>query len=312
MTSPFQFPVFSEKETVNGGLDPHLLSFVKIFCDGHTQIEEIYLNLIGEGFGMEEVHRGVQLLIQQGSIEFHSFFDGSQLPPDYVKRFASQIRTFSELAREKKSRAEKIRFGYEAQLRLFTSSVLLIGDPALQSEITLKLAMSGIVNTPCLSQPPKEGLSERPDVVVCCSGSYHPDETGAVNLWCVENGYPVVYYQKVQFGFEIGPFVTSSEAACYACLTERKKSVMGMHFDLLADNKEPWTIGVVPGLDFLAIDIVRFITSITGASLKNKILQYNVLTGELMYHPVLQLPRCPVCGSHKINPSRKIWKQIYE
>ena len=67
------------------------------------------------------------------------------------------------------------------------------------------------------------------------------------------------------------------------------------------------SFGFPVGIDFLAVEILKLFTQSSLPACRGKIWRLHLTSGVSEVHPVLKLPRCVACGSHRKNPSKKLW-----
>lgn len=146
------------------------------------------------------------------------------------------------------------------------------------------------------------------DYLVVCLETPRPRLLQWVNQACLEHRLTWTWCALDGHEGTVGPTVIPHQLACWKCYDLRVKSNVDHYEEYLAlDNylhqADPAEAGfgyLVPSLDLLAgltaLEIVKDLSGLTPPLTYGAQLSVNLLTSEFDLHPVLKLPRCPVCG----------------
>ena len=63
------------------------------------------------------------------------------------------------------------------------------------------------------------------------------------------------------------------------------------------------------GIPLLALEILKILTRAAFPVTRGRLWRLGHFDGSVGVHPVLKLPRCPVCGAHRRTPPRRIWEE---
>lgn len=144
------------------------------------------------------------------------------------------------------------------------------------------------------------------DLIVVCLDNFVPNIYESVNKLCIEKNIPWISYQQMGFEVTIGPFVIPGQSPCYKCADLRLLSNLSdplerihlnnfLNYDTLKSGKICLTFGI----DFLAMEIIKFLTGISSPSTLGNILIIGTMNGQTRLRPLLKVPRCPHCGKSK-------------
>lgn len=117
---------------------------------------------------------------------------------------------------------------------------------------------------------------------------------------------------------QVGPTIRPGVTACYKCFETRLKSNLGpLGNDEMLENyfrqtREKIDFGLLPPVaDILAglaaIEVARTLSPEAVAQTSGKVMNFNAADFTTEYHPVLKLPRCPVCSPVRNKPRPRIW-----
>ena len=158
------------------------------------------------------------------------------------------------------------------------------------------------------------------DVVVVCADHHDPGLYDLANTACLAANTPWTSLRVAEFEVEIGPTILPHETPCFACLEARRVSNVTDYEDyLLMDQHHrqaavtPRTLALAPGVDLLALEVVKLITKFVQPATLGHLFTCNLLTLESALHPVLKIPRCPACGTPSWHrPPMQLWQQFKE
>ena len=117
---------------------------------------------------------------------------------------------------------------------------------------------------------------------------------------------------------QIGPTIRPGVTACYKCFETRLKSnfsFIGRDEAVekyLGQTRERIDFGMLPPVadivgGFAAIEVMRTLSPETVAQTSGRFMLFNVADFTTEFHPVLKLPRCPVCSPVRNKPKPRVW-----
>ena len=68
-------------------------------------------------------------------------------------------------------------------------------------------------------------------------------------------------------------------------------------------------LGVALGLDWLAVEVIKLFTDIGEPVSRGRVMFIDYLSGLPELHPLLRVPRCPVCGPAR-KPQIRLWEEL--
>ncbi len=152
---------------------------------------------------------------------------------------------------------------------------------------------------------------QQTDYLAVCLESPNPLLLERINQACLDIGLPWTWCALDGHTATIGPTVIPRELACWKCYDLRVKSNIDHYEEYLAYDKylrqtteNQVCFGyLTPALDllagFTATEIIKDISGLTPPTTYGVQISFDMLTTEFDLHPVLKLPRCPVCGRSK-------------
>jgi bacteriocin biosynthesis cyclodehydratase domain-containing protein len=214
-------------------------------------------------------------------------------------------------------------------------SITILGVNAISQRIASALLVSGVENVTVVDflrlrsfrffDPGGNVASswrlEAPLEYEFWADSFDPESAGTVvatsdfgglhwmrewNELCVENGvrfFPVVLQNLVGY---IGPIVLPGETACFECLRARQNShlvnaelaraiereaALGQHVNAM----HPSMASIIG--DIAAIELVKLHSGAIAPPHYSHLIEVRLLEPDISRHPVLRVPRCPVCST---------------
>jgi len=164
-------------------------------------------------------------------------------------------------------------------------------------------------------------LSENPrlpgavDLIVLCDDGFDPERHRAVNRLCLQRGIRWTSCRNLGYRVEVGPLVVPHETACFNCFEMRKASNAESYGAFLAVRERLTERGaglgalnITLGYEVLALEVVKSLSGFSPPSTYASVWSFDPVTLRSQLHPVLKVPRCPVCrGSARNAPSMAIW-----
>jgi hypothetical protein len=281
---------------------------ISLLFDGKHSMEDIYCQLLSEHYSLHQINELFDYLIQQELISDKISISSKILSEQEVDYFTTQITTLSNFnLKTAQSAHQNYTEGLLYQEKICLANVIVCGDSQIAEDLVIKFRKMGVRNLYSLNK----------EEVLRYTGSgnlvYAPNnyaESELVELIDYASSHHLNFLPVINttFGIEIGPFYILKESSCYQCLIDRKKSILGENYNHNISNKLQFNFSI--GADLVALEILKQITGITSVSTRNNLLQFNHITGNIKYQPVLKVPNCKICGSKHAKPERKLWEGI--
>lgn len=146
------------------------------------------------------------------------------------------------------------------------------------------------------------------DYLVVCSESLNPLFFESVNKACNQIDLTWTSCVMEDHTATVGPTVIPKQTACWKCYDLRVKANIDHYEEYLAfdeylrkSESNPVRFGyLLPSLDLIAgltaLEVIKDLSGLTPPLTYGAQISVNLLTTEFDLHPVLKLPRCPVCG----------------
>jgi bacteriocin biosynthesis cyclodehydratase domain-containing protein len=117
---------------------------------------------------------------------------------------------------------------------------------------------------------------------------------------------------------QIGPTIRPGMTACYKCFEHAFKSNLPnlKSYEVLENyfhaGAQVIDFGRLPSMydiaaNFAAIEVIRTLVPGMIAQTSGRLLVFRIADFSSSYHPVLKLPRCPVCGAARNRPRERVW-----
>ena len=146
-------------------------------------------------------------------------------------------------------------------------------------------------------------------IAVCASDGIDDAVADQLNRASVETGIPALYYSCRGLDLQLGPLVIPRETACYECYSLRRQAALApWERNLLASAEDAGRLECVLGVDWVVLDVIKFVTDIAEPIAKGRVLRIDYGTGLPEVHRVLHVPRCTVCGLRD-RPARRLWAE---
>ena len=291
-----------------------ILSLVPLLDGVHTQ-EDIVGTLLVAGFELEQILVAETWLNDSGWIEESRISPLGVFSEDERIQLKSQIQALAALGNALyKGVSSYPAAGVAAQSALKNARIAIdkqsdrpgiLGDQIRQM---LLLAGVGTVIHTTLTTPHDAPFHDSVfDLVIYAPDAFDSAYCDDLNRHCVERSIRLLPCRQRLFEIEVGPLVMEG-SACFTCYTLRRNAVAPPEeADGDDDGFDP-RLNFPVGADWITLEAIKIITGITEPTTRNFLWRANLLNGVADLHPVLKLPRCPVCGSHRVHPQRKLWQ----
>ena len=305
-----KFPklVVTELGIVKDNIDKDFLKedLSHIFNGKHS-VEDIYADFLSKDYTFEKVNRLFNVLIEHKILEDRLNLESTILSDDEIDSYSTQSATFSYFSQKiEESKYDNLLSGLHCQEKINQSSLILLGDSILIGDIFNKGKNTGLKTIHIYDN--LDAINYNADLLIFAPKNYDENEMLDALKYCKKNLLSFLPIINTSYGVEIGPFYVPNDASCYLCLINRKKSVLGENYDSHISNTLNFNFSV--GSDVVLIELIKYFTGIAPLTLRNKVLQYNFMSGIFVYHPVLKMPNCEICSSKHVKPLRKLWEGI--
>jgi bacteriocin biosynthesis cyclodehydratase domain-containing protein len=152
---------------------------------------------------------------------------------------------------------------------------------------------------------------------VLCPDIYDPNDYEEFNRAAMAAKITWTSARLAGFEFHVGPTVIPGQTSCYECLRLRVNSnVLDYDEHVLLENSRKHSklpeeaLAITPGAGLLALEVVKALTWFTPPATCSHLYSLNLLTLQSELHPILKIPRCPVCGRSAMpRPTIHAWQQ---
>ncbi len=305
--------------------------------DGHRSTEEVIGLLLVEGFAPDDVLGTLQALDDAELLEEAVPPDLAPLRPEEVRRLAEQAEVLAAFeAPEHLTEGSWPPSGLAAQVALRKSTVGIAGDGPFACALAEALALAGVgaltleAGLDARQRPVRELVRQLsafcsvvnvssdtwPDaisdrlfgILVYCPEHFTGDVALFLNAACVDRGIPFLPTRRGLYEVVDGPLVVPRETACYQCF-EARATAMGAGWSNEPLRRAEPRLAFPVGADLLALEVVKFLSGVAESVLRGHIRRLDLLSGLHELHPVLKVPRCPVCWPHGHRPALRIWDE---
>lgn len=316
-------------ENSNITVSSFLLEEIFLLLDGSNTIETVIGTLIIGGHNLENVTEIIKWLSDKEFLSESNLSDYGKLSQEERKYFGKQINLLGSYKPSDNGLLSISKAGMASQVLLKEASVFLIGIGMANDFLISNFIEIGVGNIFVLSSSSdhkskhsiihhfdegdlKELLSKiQPNLLIYCSDNFELDKSIEYNRICLDKNISFLPYKRTYLNVEIGPLVLPNRTACYYCTDCRKKSA-----SLYADKFEKDTLeksfdhslNFPIGIEYLTLEALKVISKVYEPSLKNKLLVFDIMSGNSTFYPVFKLPRCKECGIHKLSPRKKLWE----
>lgn len=281
-------------------------AIVQIF-NGKNSIESIYGRFLAEGIHLDKVNHLLQTLIAHELVVDKINLESSVLSDSELEDFSRQIATLSCFSRQyDENKFNNLVVGLKSQEKLHQASIAFFGNAPLIQEVAGKCNKAGIHAIHTIEH--LDGTNMDADLFIYLPDKYDEDELIDTLKYCDSVQTPFFPGIQTNYGIELGPFYVPGDSACSLCLVNRKKSALGEGYRQGTDEQLHFNFPI--GADQIVLEVIKFFTGIAPLTLRNKVLQFNIISGISAYHPVLKVPGCAVCGLGPLQPKRKLWEGI--
>jgi len=324
---------------------PSLIEAIIPLLDGSRSLEEIFGQLLIDGFEVGAIFFALDWLESEGLIEESPDSNLRVLSDAEKERYAEQIKAFGALAQAEDTVLSPLpTAGVAAQVALKQSLVVVAGLGGAGSALIRLLSCAGVgriigmnVRThgededneraSIRSLPgtnpfveviwiervedlPKTLSENEPNLFIYCPDQFDHELCEGLNQICLSGSIPLLPYRSSTFEVAIGPLVIPHETACYICYHLRRKgALLGWESQNDNNSSDQHRLSFPLGVDWLALEALKLLTNVSEPVTRGRLLQINILSGLMELHPVLKLPRCPACGVHKNHPPLKLWEE---
>jgi bacteriocin biosynthesis cyclodehydratase domain-containing protein len=155
------------------------------------------------------------------------------------------------------------------------------------------------------------------DVAVLCPDHYAPAEYLEFNRAAHAAKTTWISARFAGFEFQIGPTVIPGQSPCYECLCRRlEANVADYDEHVLLENLRSnhrireEALAITPGAGLLALEVLKALTWFAPPATCAHLCAVNLLTLKSELHPILKIPRCPVCSGAAVSrPTIHAWQQ---
>lgn len=328
-----------------GQLGISVMEAMKPLLDGKHSMAEVYAKLNIAGFFPDAIWQTIEVLDALGFLADTPPKENEELSAEELQRHARQIELFDSWWEDDPGVSGQQSKGCQAQLKLNSARVLVVGLEAVGSRLIENLASAGVGSivgihhralTPD-AQPPYQSKSlasviaainpsvkfcevqdpqalpehlddGMPSLLVYCPDEFDPELCILLNQLSLNTPLPFLVYRQTSSHVEVGPLILPRETACYICYDLRRKVALGgPPLDELCPGPS-CGFNFSIGVDFLALEIIKMLTQVALPVCRGRIWRLDLRSGSSEVHPVLKLPRCVACGVHRKTPFRKLWE----
>lgn len=313
---------------------PGILHDLGEVMDGEHTIEQVLGELLVKGHDVASVIAALKHLENAGDIAESDQSPLFAFNDDERQRYLAQTQVFASWYRMGYAPApEWAPEGFAAQLALKRATVAIVGGGRAGTAAARQMAVAGIGHVVMVRLEPEDGSNwhtanphvkcfelsslgrlpdtcgeHEPTLVFYCSDRFDEDVCRRLNSSCCHSGTPLLVYRRRLAFVEIGPLVIPSSTACYECCLLRRRGLTLGPAEAFEGLDNPM-LALTLHVDAAVLEVIKFLTGVAEPSSKGKLMRLDLLGGDLLRHPVLKLPRCPVCGVHKVKPARKLWEE---
>jgi bacteriocin biosynthesis cyclodehydratase domain-containing protein len=210
--------------------------------------------------------------------------------------------------------------GHQERVRRDLSvGVAVVGDQeSLLDEGMAQLGRAGLNVTGVLAQAEDlvsgstqsshEILRDESQVILCLSSGASPSLPHAVNRLAHDYCRVVLNHNQHDLGATVGPLYVPGASSCYECFWSRRRAVLAPWETALLDGASAVSnlIPVLLAADWVVVELAKQLTGVGTPISYNRVLYVDYFNGVPEVHNVFRVPRCDVCGPHRL-PDRQIW-----
>lgn len=310
--------------------------------DGTRSVETIVAELLLSDFDLDEVLSALNTLEHAGILRESEDSDAALFAQEELKRYTEQIRLWDALVSTVRLHHGTLHLpfvpqgGLSVQALLKRATVAAVGEGQLLGSVVSILAHWGIgrIIGVASDKSTREKIPEHREVidqinpwvqfdsisvedffntsdlrvslVVYVPEFFDAALCNRLNESCIANDALFLPYCLDATVVEIGPLVFPRRTACYKCYELRRQGAEVFCSDSRSQMR--WSPPI--GVEWLCLEIVKALSRFVEPVTREHVWRFNLVTGEVRIHPVLKLPRCPVCGLSRYHPARKLWESI--
>ncbi len=316
--------------------------------DGERGLDEIAGEMVVRGFNLDDAFAALNWLELRGFLREGTDPQANALSAEEHRLYAAQMAEFAHWTEAEAARNDPP--GLATQLALKHAVVALAGSASAGASFVRAMAATGL-GTVVISDDAPRGIEPSsvaqqrkaieddaarvnpftrirwaaeldellspfddapPNLLVYCSDRFDPSVCAQINRMCVDRAIPWIPYRRHLHEVDIGPLVVPRETACFACYETRMQAAQSAYdADDVEDRTSP-RLNLSLGIDLLALEVLKFLTGAVEPITYGRMWRLDIFSGLLEVHPVLKLPRCAACGTHRLRPARKLWEEAGE
>jgi len=343
---PFRDPLQAALAQRLGETGARQVDRILPLLDGTNSIADIYGRLAVEGISPAVVSGVLEVLDGLGSLSDTPHGEDEAPVLGEIARYRDQVACLGEWFRVRQGPEEASQAALAAQSALGTARVVVLGLGRSGAALLEALAVAGVGYLHGLRAGGESGIEEptaaalasrlrtlNPRVtyaeissveggdfpvgedtasaplLVYCPDVFQEAVCRELNAVAQATGSSLLPYRETPFSIELGPLVVPGQTACYVCYELRRRAA-----EPKSGPEEPPPPGspalaFAVGIPLLALEILKILTRAAFPVTRGKLWRLGHFDGSVGVHPVLKLPRCPVCGVHRRTPPRRIWEE---
>jgi bacteriocin biosynthesis cyclodehydratase domain-containing protein len=231
------------------------------------------------------------------------------------------VKLFADLRKERF--ADTASTGHQERVRRdLSEGVAIVSDQeSLLEDGLAQLGRAGLNVTGIMAhakdldadsmESSNEILRAESQVILCLSSGASPSLPHAVNRLAHDHCKVVLNHNQHDLGATVGPLYVPGASSCYECFWSRRRAVLSPWEAALLESA-PAVSSLIPVLlaaDWVVVEIAKQLTGVGTPISYNRVLYVDYFNGVPEVHNVFRVPRCDVCGPHRL-PDRQIW--LYE
>jgi len=344
---PFRDPLVAAVSGRVGEAEVHHLDRLLPMLDGTHSVADIYGRFLADGVSPNFVYGALEVLESLGCLAESPTTSVEPSEGNGSTQYRNQVGCLEEWLKVRHDADEARASALKAQAALGHARVLVMGLGGIGSALVESLASAGVghlfgirggggpeAEEQTASRIPARVMSLNPEVryremmsmedlgpgnaesqatpslLVYCPDVFNEPVCEALNRLVLDTGTPFLIYRENPFAVELGPLILPRQTACYRCYQLRRKAA---EMQAAEPDETPPTaatgLNFSSGVSLLALEIVKILTRTAFPVTRGKLWRLGLFEGSVSVHPVLKLPRCPACGTHRVTPPRRIWEE---
>lgn len=161
------------------------------------------------------------------------------------------------------------------------------------------------------------GISTSPDAElrVVVTGDYLTPELEQLNAEQLESGRPWLITKTSGVVFWVGPLIRPRATACWRCLEQRLRANREVQryaerwakpVERAQARSAPLASAVRAGASLAALEVAKALAADSKQTVENRIFTFDLVSGELTGHTVVQRPQCRACGTIRVLEQRPL------